>query len=535
MPSKSRRPEVARSIVMGSVLLAMAALLFFRLGHYALWDDEAATALAAKGVLRTGDTSVLMDHGNIVAYRNGWDIRGFCDHTLPPLDAYLTALSFLLFGLDSWSARLPFALLGLATIVLILFWSRRESWPVLLVLSLSLLGNVTLILYMRQCRYYAASVFFSTAIAYVYWHGKANPRHLLSLAGLSILLFLSNFLDYLALYACIAVDYAVWKRREWPFSWRNALLWFGPQILFNGLAFCVWNPFLTPHGATAMTNTLGNRLTLFYWYWRDLNWCEFFSLPLLLLALGIGLVLHRTWLVRGCLVIAIFVTVIALISPQPVQATSVADLRYAVPIIPLALALETGALCLLFQRHLALAVLAAVVVFGSNLLNGGPLLPDGLRSTIVSFAGELIDPPRDPYTLTSQWINDHVPDGDSIWVMPDYATYPLMFHAPRALYAWQLNWPPREDFAKLPLIHFIGQEPPDYLIAFGPNLSVMEQALKSWNRPDVSYAHEATIDIFWKDLYRPELFWRSFEPVTGYDPNSQAIYVFKRTAPPILH
>jgi hypothetical protein len=53
------------------------------------------------------------------------------------------------------------------------------------------------------------------------------------------------------------------------------------------------------------------------------------------------------------------------------------------------------------------------------------------------------------------------------------------------------------------------------------------------NQPGVNYAQVATIDIFWKDLYRPELFWRTFEAVKGYDPKTQAIYVFKRTSPPI--
>lgn len=34
--------------------LFAATLLFARLGHYALWDDEAVTALTAKGILLKG-------------------------------------------------------------------------------------------------------------------------------------------------------------------------------------------------------------------------------------------------------------------------------------------------------------------------------------------------------------------------------------------------------------------------------------------------------------------------------------------------
>jgi hypothetical protein len=352
---------------------------------------------------------------------------------------------------------------------------------------------------------------------------------------LSAVLFASNYLNYLALYLCLAADWAIWRRKEWAPTWRRAIYLFGPQLIMNIPVAYLWNPLRTQHGETLLGNSLWERCVLFFWYWRDLNQCEFFALSVVILALVLGLTTRRPWLVRGCVAIAIYITVIALISPQPVSATSVADVRYLVPIIPLAIVLETGAIWAVLRGAPFLAVAAAAVVFGSNLFNGGPLLPGELRSSIVNYAGELLDPPPDPYTLTSDWINEHVPEGASIWVLPDYSTYPLMFRAPRALYAWQLAWPPRPDFADLPKIHFMGQEAPDYLITFGPSLRVMEQALKSWNRPDVSYAHEATIDIFWRDLYRPELFWRTFSAVKGYDPNSQAIYIFKRNSPAAVH
>jgi hypothetical protein len=34
-------------------------------------------------------------------------------------------------------------------------------------------------------------------------------------------------------------------------------------------------------------------------------------------------------------------------------------------------------------------------------------------------------------------------------------------------------------------------------------------------------------------MYRPELFWRTFVPVTQYDPRTEAIYIFQRTKPPV--
>jgi hypothetical protein len=499
--------KFARRAVIAAVLLVMTGLLFAELGRYALWDDEAMVGLAAKGVMRVGDTSVLMDHGNLMAFRGGILVREFRDRSTPPLPTYLTAASFSVLGMNTWTARLPFAILGLATVALILYWAPRESWPVLLVLIAGLLGNVSLILFFRQCRYFGPTIFFTVAITFVYWRWNPGTRNLLFLAGLSILLFVSNYMSYLALYICLAIDYVIWKRKEWSLTWRSGLLLFGPQIILNGAIASVWNPLRTELGGYEATISFSDRLLLLFWYWRDMNRCEFFALPLLLLALIVGITRRRTWLVRGCVALLVYTTVIAFISPQRVHITSAADVRYVCAIIPLTIALEAGALCALFGRRRAMLLIgAALIVFGTNLLNGGPLLHSGFRSTILSYLGELVHPPREPYTPTATWINQHVPEGDSIWVLPDYAIYPLMFHAPRALYAWQLNWPPRPDFASLPLIQFLGQEPPDYLIAFGPYLTEMAQAFQSWKRPDLNYKPVTMINVFWKDRYRPELF-----------------------------
>jgi 4-amino-4-deoxy-L-arabinose transferase-like glycosyltransferase len=526
--------SVARDIVIGVALLVLAVLLFARLGTYSVWDDEALTALEAKAVMQTGDTSIKMEHGNLVGSRGGNMVVNFADRSDPPLESYLVAPAFAVFGVNSWSARLPFALMGLGTFALMLLWARRESLPSLSVLIVALVTNVSLILYFRQSRYYGAVIFFSTAVVYVYWRCKPTPRVLLSLAGLSVLLFASNCLCYVALYGCLAVDYLIWKRKDWPPTWRNALLLFGPQVVLNALIASVWNPLRTEFGGNAHSNTIWDRFTILFWYWRDTNCVEFFNIPLLILALVLGWKLHRMWMLRGCLALVLYVSFIAMTSPQPVNVTTVADVRYVSAMIPLALALEAGAIWALLGRWPWMAVGAAVLVFSSNFFNGGVFFYSGVRSTLACYVGELLHPVPEPYSPTADWINANVPDGESVWVLPQYATYPLMFDAPRALYAWQFDWPARPDFAQLPSIHFKGQVPPDYLVAFGPYLAQMAQALQSWNRPDLHYTEVTTLPVFWKDLYRPELFWRSFTPVGPFDPNTYGVHIFKRTSPPIV-
>ncbi|HSV14981.1 MAG TPA: hypothetical protein VLI90_12045, partial [Tepidisphaeraceae bacterium] len=64
-------------------------LIFARLGHYPLWDDEAITAMTARAVWRTGDTSARVDDHNLLAYRNGLLLRDLKDRFTPPLQFYL--------------------------------------------------------------------------------------------------------------------------------------------------------------------------------------------------------------------------------------------------------------------------------------------------------------------------------------------------------------------------------------------------------------------------------------------------------------
>jgi hypothetical protein len=196
------------------------------------------------------------------------------------------------------------------------------------------------------------------------------------------------------------------------------------------------------------------------------------------------------------------------------------------PLIPLCIAIEVMAIRALTVSVAWMSVTLALLAFGTNLLNGGPLLWCHARSTIASYAGELANPLAEPYSPAAKWINENVRNGASVWVLPDYMAYPLMFHAPGPVYAWQLSKPIQPQFLGLPLVHFQGSQPPDYIIAFGPVVQQIEQLLGGWQ--GVHYDKIATINSFWKDMFRPELFWRTFTPIQINNPGTDAIYVFKR-------
>ncbi|MBE7212657.1 MAG: hypothetical protein INR65_16700 [Gluconacetobacter diazotrophicus] len=520
-----------RPALIGLTILLAAVLLFARLGHDAFWDDEAATALGAKAILRTGKNTAFVGGGNLVAYRSGAALHGFDNRIEPLLPPYLTAASFVVFGMNTWAARLPFALFGLGTVALLLWWARRERWQTVAVLGFALLGSVPFFLYARNCRYYAAATFFSVALVFLYRRGRPTVANAFAFAGLASLLFLSNSLNYAALCGCLGLDYLLWQRRESPLGWRLLCCAFLPQMVVVGLVMAFWNPLQTPHGGNLAHNTLGERLTMFWWEWRDTNVCEQLCLPLLLVALGVGVARRRPLLVRGCVALVVYFAAMAALSPQLLSELHKADVRYLAPVIPLAVGLEVATLCVLLGRWTLPLLGAAVVVFGTNLANGGFLFDPEVHSTLASYVQELADPPDEPYGPVAAWINAHVPAGKTILVGPRYAAYPLMFYAPKAVYAWQFD-DARPEYAMLPPIHFVGRVAPDYLVTYGPYLDQVSDAVDQTHFPGVSYEHVATINVYWQAMDRPELFWHSFGQVDGFDPDSEAVQIFQRTDVP---
>ncbi len=205
--SSKRSCRIKRAIAL-AVLVGSAVLLFARLGHYSLWNDEALTALPALGVWRTGDTTAVVGD-NIVAYCNGAQLIGLRVQRSPPLRFYLAAPSLGLLGPTAFAARLPFAMCGLAAVAVLLLGLKRAradltTW---VLMAEAILGNVSFFLFCRQCRYFAPAILVTSALAllYVFWDGRR--RSTVAFALLSVLLLSSNYLSFLAFYACLAADY----------------------------------------------------------------------------------------------------------------------------------------------------------------------------------------------------------------------------------------------------------------------------------------------------------------------------------------
>jgi hypothetical protein len=524
-------------------------LLFARLGHSALWDDECYAALTAVGVWRTGDTSAVLDH-NILANKGGIKLKNLKDRWFPPGMYYVAAPSIGLLGQTAFAARLPFAILGFATICAIAWWlwgsgADLRTW---LVMTLAILGNVSLLLHLRQCRYYAICILLSVLLVKLYTQWRGSRRTLIVMSVLALMLMATNYMAYAALMACAAGDYLVWQRKRHRLRAWDWLILVGMQVLIGAAIVSTWNPTGKSFSTYERTSWMGEHLRLIWWNLRDLNTCEFGVGVLMALGPIVYLFKRDVWLLRASLGILLYCVVVGVLSPQPAPPTGhlsddYTELRYLAPLIPLCIFLGARvilALTDLTRRIAWLAIPLAALAFGSNVLHGGPyaggsqyaagevLPPKTFDSTIVRFVGELISPPPSSYRATADWINQNVQPQQSIWVLPEYSAYPLMYHAPKALYAWQLAYPPEEEqFRSLPEIHFKGRLAPDFIIAGGYNAADAKRQLDAWarrNGPRYRVVH--IVPLYWYDLTRPEIFWHAFSKVE-IDPKRHGVFILQ--------
>ena len=105
-------------ILLGVLLAISAFLIFKNLSDNYLWQDEAESAVLAKNILKFGYPSAFDGTNSLRVYLSSlganyqWKFH-------PWLHFYLISLSYSILGVNTFSSRLPFAICGLLSIILV--------------------------------------------------------------------------------------------------------------------------------------------------------------------------------------------------------------------------------------------------------------------------------------------------------------------------------------------------------------------------------------------------------------------------------
>ena len=509
------------------VLLVSCFMLFWNISYYSPWEDEAVTAMAAKGIVRTGDTYAMVD-GNLAAPANGATLNSkLRDRVTPMLPAYATALSFRFFGENMQGARVPFALAGLLTVALLLRWAAKEGIRHMLLVSILMIGNASFFLFFRQCQYYGFVMLFALLVFYLYWHwdGKRKKAVFLALALLGLMF--SYYPACVGVAVALALDYILWRRKEVSIKRNDWLIILVPQLA-GALVVCLfWNPHSTPHGDLAGNNVFGV-FKLFFLTIRDLNRSEFYSAFLMIIALGLAWYYKRKNIGRMVLAVLVILFMTCVMAGTPAGLARIGDARFAPAIIALCLLVEARGIDMLCGgKTLACAIVAFLAAF-SNFGNGGMFFQEGVRSTSYLYLRELARPTNaDPFRPAADWINKNIPTGALVYVVPNTSAYPLMFLANRVFYSWQLDDRSQAQFKDIPPVFVRGESTPDFVIVFGPRVQEANALVTKYAPPNTHYREAAKLDVYANALFRPELISRAFLPLSGFG-DDQKIRIYKR-------
>jgi len=163
--SKNKEP-----IFLFAILLIASILILANLPNRYLWQDEAETALVSKTILKYSLPRAY-DGKNFFAQEgeNAYG-KGYLWTLDPWLPYYLLAAFFKIFGISTLTARLPFALLGIATVILTYFFAKNlcKDKKIAAITVIALLLCVPFLLLVRQCRYYSLVAFLSLLGLYGY-------------------------------------------------------------------------------------------------------------------------------------------------------------------------------------------------------------------------------------------------------------------------------------------------------------------------------------------------------------------------------
>jgi 4-amino-4-deoxy-L-arabinose transferase-like glycosyltransferase len=220
--------------VVAGLVLVPAFLLLWNLGDQRLWDDEAQTALISQTIL---DHGLPLGHDGVNSFSQEAGAEFGADHVYkwhPWLPFYLLATFFRLFGVSTFTARLPFALLGIACPVLLYFLATALFARRYLAIAAAalLVFSVPFLLLAKQCRYYSPAMFLSLLGLY----GYVSGRHRSVLAPASILLFYTQNIYFLSLWLAVLIHAAIWKperRKELLLLFTAAAVLCAPWLIYT--------------------------------------------------------------------------------------------------------------------------------------------------------------------------------------------------------------------------------------------------------------------------------------------------------------
>lgn len=551
-----------------SILFIVATYLAFKnLSSAHLWDDEAEVAIFGKNLLNFGKLTG-WDGRNLFAFSNGTTLDANMHSTQPPLMFFVAAASFKLFGVSTWSARLPFALIGVLS--LLVFWqiikteldaaagptpaaSRIFSRAQLYCFA-SLCLSTSFLLFIRNSRYYSLAIFFSLVTYYFYHRALKNPglRYAIAVGLCATALFYAHFLLAAVLLGALAVQHLIFERpilrQQLLSTWLPAAGIFALLVVPYAITHRIWDrPDILP----AVTPWYIRKPLLVLWFERDICLVNGLSLSIVVAILVCRFYVDRNdallkTCMRWCCFTVLQLFFLGLLSPQETAGADSIDTRYLAAVLPFGVATMGMFFAYLekFSRVLACTLLALVVCTNALAIGRDPyhfrwiLSAYHFRWILPAYLKEIHGPYPTGERAATDYLRAHARQDSQVLVLPSYNNLPVMFYAGDVIktccyfddnsHLWQ------HGADKLPIHGSSTRDFPDWIVVFGV---VPQDVLQYYSRRHVAaggateqfnYKLAAQLDVYAHNSQRPELERHHFGPVTDFNRGRSGVVIYTR-------
>lgn len=422
-----------------AIVVVSALLALWGLDHRYLWDDEAENALLAKRILAVG-LPIARDGKDLISQGCGWDAdRNYLWTYHPWLPMYLAAASFKLLGVSTLAARLPFAILGVLSVLSLYVVARRlfGDRTLGLLASAALAFSVPFLLHARQSRYYAVAILAAIWMLH-FFRATVEGRRFASvgLVAASSVMFHSNHPMFVATYvgltaAFVALEFERRALARVAGAGAATLLVNAPWVVIYGSAWVVAafpgdKPF-TP--GSALLGVVRRFLSY-------LGRIDLYVLP------AVFVLMFLAWLawerrragpaspapLRTCLFLVIFTLVyLACVSVLPYT-----FFRFMINLLPGLALLQAYAIRRMGMRRPLLAAALLVLMVTTDTLHGWTtnakqkVARQRPSSALWNYVDELIDDFHGPTKAIVRHLRAHARPGDRVFI--SYGDLPLRFY-----------------------------------------------------------------------------------------------------------
>lgn len=347
--------------------------VFTNLDNIYLWQDEAETALLAQNVISFGVPKA-WDGKNLITAGYGADFNKELVWTFHPwAQHYITAISFVLFGKNTFFARFPFALSGLFSFFLFYYFAKHfsQSNGVASFATVFLVFSVPYLLHIRQARYYAiiCCAFLWLVLSYDFFvHTKKNGfKYGIQFVLAAALLFHSNYIVFFANMAGIFIHFILLQKKHYD---KTVIKHFVILLLLIAVLTLPWAIYANIFSKSSALGLSKNILFIIY----DIN---YYIVPLCIWPL-IGHLFYKKDKIEMTVSSYYVLFSCIIISNVLLFSFSVYVMRYFICLFPLFFLILAESVKELFTRQKHFAILVVFLLISTNILSILPVIPFSL-------------------------------------------------------------------------------------------------------------------------------------------------------------